>query len=74
MPVKEMKKHHRADYDYRFDKNNEITIVRWKDNNVVTMGINFDYVHPLGNGKRWCKTRKENVDFSIPRLFVNYNQ
>lgn len=55
MPVKEMKKKGRAEYDFRFDKNNEITIVRWKDNNVVTMATNYDFVHPLGKVKIWCK-------------------
>ncbi|CAG4955700.1 unnamed protein product [Parnassius apollo] len=71
--VKTMKKKPRADYDYRFDTKNEITIVRWKDNNVVTMGSNFDAVEPLEKVKRWCSIQKQKVDVYIPRLF-NYNR
>ncbi|KAJ2948736.1 hypothetical protein O0L34_g7996 [Tuta absoluta] len=74
VPVKTMKKQPRAEYDYRFDKKNEITIVRWKDNNVVTMGSNFDNVEPLGKVKRWCSVKKQKFDVNIPRLFVNYNR
>lgn len=48
-------------------------IMRCNDNNVVTKATNFDFVDPLGKIKRWCKVRKQTVDFSIPRLFVNYN-
>lgn len=64
----------RASFDHRFDTKNEITIVRWKDNNVVTMGSNFDVIEPLGKVKRWCNTKKQKVDFDIPRMFVNYNK
>lgn len=71
--VKDMKKKPRAAYDYRFDTKNEIVIVRWKDNNVVTMGSNYDYLEPLGKVKRWCNIKKQKVDVNIPRLFVNYN-
>lgn len=73
VPVKEMKRQPRAQYDYRFDRNNEIAIVRWNDNNVVTMATNFDFIDPLGKVKRWCKTRKQKVDFNIPRMFLHYN-
>ena len=52
IPVKAMKKLPRAEYDYRFDKSNEITIVRWKDNNIVTIASNFDHVEPLGKVKK----------------------
>lgn len=72
--VKDMKKQPRASYDYRFDTKNEITIVRWKDNNIVTMGSNFDDIEPLGKVKRWCNERKQKVDFNIPKLFINYNK
>lgn len=72
--VKNMKKKPRAEYDYSFDTKNEITMVRWKDNNVVTMGTNFDDIEPLGKVKRWCKIRKQKVDVNILKMFVNYNK
>lgn len=51
-----------------------IAIVRLKDNNVVTMGSNFDSVEPLGKVKRWCGVKKQKVDVDIPRMFINYNK
>lgn len=38
------------------------------------MGSNFDDIEPLGKVKRWCKERKQKVDFNIPKLFINYNK
>lgn len=72
--VKMMKKRPRAEYDYRFDMENEISIVRWKDNNVVTIGTNYDTIEPLGKVKRWCKLLKQKVEFEVPRLIINYNK
>lgn len=43
-----MKKQARGLYDYRFDTNNEILIVKWLDNKHVIVGTNYDTVKPLG--------------------------
>lgn len=72
--VKEMKKKNRADFDYRFDKVNQILFVRWLDNSVCTMGSNYDNVLPLGKVKRWSAVEKKKVDVGIPHLFQNYNK
>lgn len=71
---KDMRRKSRAEYDHRFDKTNEILMVRWKDNNVCTIGTNFDTVEPLGKVKRWCSTRKQKVDVDIPHVFQSYNK
>lgn len=72
--VKDMKKQLRADFDYRFDTKNEILIVRWMDNNVVTIGTNFDDLEPMGKVKRWCSSQKQKIDVNMPNLLVNYNK
>ncbi|XP_013193343.1 piggyBac transposable element-derived protein 3 isoform X2 [Amyelois transitella] len=72
--VKEMMKKSRAVYDYRFDKNNEILLVRWKDNSICTMATNYDSYEPLGLVKRWCPEKKEKAEVTIPHLFQNYNK
>lgn len=71
---KDMRKKPRAEYDHRFDKTNEILMVRWKDNNVCTIGTNYDTVEPLGKVKRWCTTRRQKVDVDIPHVFQSYNK
>ncbi|XP_022827111.1 piggyBac transposable element-derived protein 3-like [Spodoptera litura] len=72
--TKEMKKKERASYDYRFDKNGEILLVRWKDNSVCTMATNYDAIEPFGTVKRWCPIKKDKTDVAIPRLFQTYNK
>lgn len=49
---KDMRKKPRAEYDHSFDKINEILMVRWKDNNVCTIGTNFDTLEPIGKVER----------------------
>lgn len=69
-----MKKEDRASYDYIFDKQNEVLLVRWKDNSVFTMATNYDTIEPLGMVKRWCPVQREKAYVSIPRLFQTYNK
>ncbi|CAH2101335.1 unnamed protein product [Euphydryas editha] len=69
-----MKKKPRAEFDYRFDKNNEIMLVRWKDNNICTIATNHDSHEPLGTVKRWYTEKKEKVDVHISHAFQNYNK
>ncbi|CAK1601731.1 unnamed protein product [Parnassius mnemosyne] len=73
-PVNIMKKSARAEFDYKFDINNELLLVRWKDNIVCTIGTNFDTIEPIGKVKRWCSQNRQKGDVSIPRLFLNYNK
>ncbi|CAH2101108.1 unnamed protein product [Euphydryas editha] len=72
--TKEMKKEDRASYDYRFDKQNEILLVRWKDNSVCTIATNYDTIEPLGVVKRWPPVQCEIIDVNIPKLFQTYNK
>ncbi|XP_060801114.1 piggyBac transposable element-derived protein 3-like [Amyelois transitella] len=74
IPIKEMKKKNRAEYDYRFDTTNKILFVRWLDNSVCTMGTNYDSVLPLGKVKRWSSAEKKKTDVDIPQVFVSYNK
>lgn len=74
IPTKDMRKKPRADYDHSFDKANEILMVRWKDNNVCTIGTNFDTLEPMGKVKRWCSMKKQKVDVPVPHVFQSYNK
>ncbi|CAK1592870.1 unnamed protein product [Parnassius mnemosyne] len=72
--IKEMKKKERAAFDYSFDINNELLLVRWKDNSVCTIATNYDYFEPMGTVKRWCPEMRQKTDVRIPLLFENYNK
>ncbi|GBP69400.1 PiggyBac transposable element-derived protein 1 [Eumeta japonica] len=47
--AKKVMKKSRAEFDWRFDKNNEILLIRWKDNSICTiaMAINYDSYEPI---------------------------
>lgn len=64
----------RAEFDYRFDKKNELLLVRWKENSICTMSTNHDSYEPVGSVKRWCNEKREKDDVSISHLFQNYNK
>lgn len=75
-PVKDTKilqKEERGNFDYRFDKNGDILIVKWNDNKCVTVGTNYDNIFPLKNAPKWNKAAKQKRPISQPLLIKNYN-
>lgn len=70
---KDFGKKQRGVYDWRFDTQNEIVCVRWKDNSVCTMISNYDSIQPIKKIKRWSKEAKKKVDIEQPNLFTTYN-
>ena len=72
-PVSVMAKGKRGSFDYRFDNEEKILMVRWHDNSVVTVATNFDTVEPLASCKRWSKESTCQVDVQQPKLIKNYN-
>lgn len=69
-----MSKKDRGSFEYLFDQNNQLLVVRWVDNSVVTMITNYDTVYPLNTVKRWSKQQKMKIDVPQPHLFKNYNR
>jgi hypothetical protein len=49
---KMMDKNERGSCDHRFDTNNELLVVKWKDNRVCSMATNHDFIEPFNNVKR----------------------
>ena len=70
--VKEFKKMDRAEYQY-FTSCDQIELIRWNLNNVVTIGSNPVSVEPVRNGKRW-KRGKGGVNVSQPHAIKAYNK
>jgi hypothetical protein len=67
-PVSVMKKKDRGFHSATFDRCSEILVVRWNDNNVVTIATNHDFIHPMISARRYCRTPKK-----IPNVINNYN-
>ena len=69
--VKKMKKNERGSFDFRNDDNIEIVI--WNDNSVVTVGSNVYGVQPIRSAKSWIKgKRKQNI--MQPAVIAAFNQ
>jgi Transposase IS4 len=61
----------RGSFDYR--SSNDVILIRWNDNTVVTIAVNFGSVVE-GKVPRWSNAEKKKVLFTRPTLFQCYNQ
>lgn len=64
--AKEMQKLQRGSYDYQFDEENEICIVKWNDNKCVSVATNFDTIEPLATVQRWSREKKRGLVYNNP--------
>ena len=62
----------RGEYQH-FTSDNQIQLIRWNDNNVVTIGSNAVSVEPVNPMKRW-KRGKGGVNVEQPHAIKAYNQ
>ncbi|XP_033218972.1 piggyBac transposable element-derived protein 3-like [Belonocnema kinseyi] len=69
--VSSSKKKDRGWLDYTFDRNNNVLIVRWNDNSVLTIATNHEEIEPLHRVKRWNGGKKCYVD--MPQVVKAYN-
>lgn len=67
----DMHKDKRGTFDYRTSENN-ICLVRWKDNKVVTCITNFAALAET-KCSRWSKEAKGKVFIPQPKVFADYN-
>lgn len=72
--VKSMKKKNRGSYDFCFENEREILLVRWNDNSVVTVATNNSTIEPLVSAKRYNRKEKTTVSIPQPKVIAEYNQ
>lgn len=58
---------------YKFVANDELLLVQWKDNKVVTVASNFED-NTFVNTSRWCRTSKTKKCVQQPLMIANYNK
>jgi hypothetical protein len=68
-----MKKMIRGSRSSVYDKQSELAITRWNDNNVVTLISNFDGIYPLKNVNRYNRSEKKVCAIPQPAMIANYN-
>ncbi len=71
-PSKTLGKMDRGTSDRKFDTKNEIAVVRWNDNRVVSLITNFEDTRCFSKVERRMKGGKQKVD--IPSCVVSYNK
>lgn len=67
---KEMK---RGQWDERVREDNEMCILKWKDNKSVLLLSTCMGSEPVGTCKRWSKEKKEKIDVPQPAVVKAYN-
>jgi len=72
--VKELEKESRGSYDSTTDAKSGISVVRWKDNKVVTLASSFCGVLPLGKAKRYSRSERKKIDICQPKVVAVYNK
>ena len=69
----DMKRQGRGAMDSRVCKSGDITIVRWQDNNVVSVASSFVGMGNINNVKQWSKKDKAYIDVDRPEIIKCYN-
>lgn len=70
----EMKKKPRGSFDYRSDNIHKISVVKWNDNNIVSLATNFDRVEPTKSVSRFSHAQKRKINVQQPMVISNYNK
>ncbi|XP_065313258.1 piggyBac transposable element-derived protein 3-like [Gordionus sp. m RMFG-2023] len=72
--IKVVAKKERGYYDYRFEKLNEIFVVRWNDNSVVTVASTCHTISLLSNVSRYSKKISSKIKIPQPNMVTAYNK
>ena len=72
--VPAMKKTAWGSYDYKLDSDNNIIVVRWNDNSIVTLASNITGVQPLQTDKRWDRVERKKIEITQPAMVKGYNK
>ena len=73
-PLPPMKKEVRGSYDYKRDPKSGLILVRWQDNNVVTVVSTVHGTFPLSKAPRWSRAEKSRVQLDQPFAISQYNK
>lgn len=64
----------RGSMDARYDHTNEISVVRWNDNSVVTVASNCETADTTVSVKRYNRKEKKEVSVPQPKVIATYNK
>ena len=75
-PLQDLKKAQRGACCFVEDKENNISLVRWNDNNQVTLVTNLKdkNLFEMGSCKQWKRNERKRADVPQPNLIKLYNK
>jgi len=71
--IREMEKKPRGAHEVVLDSNNDIAVVRWKDNKVVTVASTYCGAAPISKAKRFSRADRQRIDIPQPQVVKVYN-
>ena len=71
---KELTKEGRGAHDVSVCEENNVAVVRWVDNIVVSITSTYVGAQPLKTGPLWSKGTKQKIDVPCPKAVSEYNQ
>ncbi|GFR11771.1 hypothetical protein TNCT_660531 [Trichonephila clavata] len=74
VPVEESAEKERGPYEFAFDKNSEIFLVRRNGNNTVNFVTNFSALKPFFDVKRSVRGHKDKNNVKMRNLINSYNK
>jgi len=74
MAKKDLAKTTRGECDYRQDVANDLVVVKWHDNAVVSIVSNCHGIEPLQSAARWSAKEKRQATVTVPDVVHQYNR
>jgi DNA excision repair protein ERCC-6 len=71
---KDMNKKARGFYESHVDQHNELILIKWKDNKVVSLLSNAFGLHPLTTARRYVHSERKKTDIPQPQVVAQYNK
>ena len=71
--TKAIEKQPRGSYDFKTDKEKGVILIRWHENNVVTLLSNKYGIEPVGAATCWSKQEGKRVGVPQPNIVKHYN-
>ena len=63
----------RGEWEELVKEDDNICVVKWRDNKCVTLASSCIGSHPVSKCKRWCKQKKEKIDVPRSGIVEAYN-
>ncbi|KAF2891946.1 hypothetical protein ILUMI_14227, partial [Ignelater luminosus] len=71
---KMLKKQSRGTYDFQYDRENNIIVVKWMDSAVVSAASTAFGIQPITQVQRYSQQQKKKITVGRPPIITNYNK